>query len=404
MIAKISKSGNLYGALAYNGEKVSEKTAAVLWTNKIANGVNCDMRDALNSFSSRLEKNQRTKNIATHISLNPAPEDKIDDITLIEIAEEYMEKMGYVDQPYIVYKHEDIDRHHLHIVTTDVLENGKRINTSHDHRRSKEITNEIEDKYNLGKADVRNSASLSYKPEKVNHKKPKIGQQIKNVVRHFSEYDFGSINELATTLASYNIDLQQVRGEYEDGSTYAGLLYQATNNAGQKVATPIKASALGKAYGYKKLGAKAFKSKDTVKNKIKSSLTKSILKTEMQRATGLKDLQNRLHKHNIDLVLRESEQGRVYGVTIIDHNEKLIANGSKFGKEFSANAFEKLSQTWDANSYSLPNIGNFADSMPVFENVSGGAIDIAHGRRNEAVDDTDEQKKRKKKKQIVYKI
>ena len=401
MIAKIEKSGNLWGALNYNNEKVDEKNATILLTNEIINGVDCDMQDMLKSFEKRLEKKQRTKNTITHISLNPAPEDIISDGTLSEIAEEYLKKMGYSDQPYIVYKHEDIDRHHLHIVTTDVLANGKRINTSQDRRRSKSITDAIEKKYGLGRADIRNT-SQSYKPERINHKKPKIGQQIKNVVRHFSEYDFGSINELATTLATYNIDLQQIKGEHEDGNAYAGLLYQATNNAGQKVATPIKASALGKAYGYKKLGAKAFKSKDTVKNKIKSSLTKSILKTEMQQASGLKDLQNRLHKHSIDLVLRKNEQGRIYGVTIIDHNEKLIANGSKLGKEFSANAFEKLSQTWDANSFNLPNIGNFADSMPVFENVSGGAIDIAHGRRNEAIDE--QSKRKKKKKKIVYRM
>jgi len=400
MIAKISKSSNLYGALAYNGEKVDQKTASVLFTNKIKNDIECSMQDALKSFERRLRKNKRTKNTITHISLNPAPEDVIDDLTLSEIAEEYMEKMGYGYQPYIVYKHEDIDRHHLHIITTDVLESGKRINTSQDRRRSKSITDAIEKKYRLGRADIRNTSEF-YKPEKVNHKKPKIGHQIKNVVRHFLDYDFGSINEFATMLAPYNINLQQVSGKYEDGNTYAGLLYGVTDNSGQKVASQIKASSLGKTYGHRKLFQKVFKSKDTVKEKIKFSRTKSILKTEMQRATGLKDLQDRLHKKNIDIVFRKTDQDRIYGVTIIDHNEKLVANGSKLGKEFSANAFEKLSHSWQSNS--LPNFENFDFLGGNFENVSGGSNDISRGRKNEAVDDQDERKKRKKKKrQIVY--
>ena len=52
-----------------------------------------------------------------HISLNPHPDDMLTDTELQDIAREYLEKMGFGNQPYMVYKHEDIDRHHLHIVT-----------------------------------------------------------------------------------------------------------------------------------------------------------------------------------------------------------------------------------------------------------------------------------------------
>jgi hypothetical protein len=371
MIAKISKSSNFFGALAYNMDKVKEDTAYVLMTNKIINGIDCSEKDAISSFAGRLKKNRRTKNTMTHISLNPAPEDVIDDEKLSEIAEEYMKKMGYDNQPYIVYKHEDIDRHHLHIVTTDVLENGKRINTSQDRRRSKEITDAIEKKYNLAKADIRPHSISLKTPKKVNHKQGKIGHQIKGIVRHFAEYDFGSVNEFATMLTTCNIDLQQVKGEYEDGNTYAGIVYQATDSDGQRVATPIKASSLGKPFGYKNFSKKAFKSKDSVKEKIKSGRTKTILKAEMKNATSLGNLQKRLQKQNIDIVFRKNEEGRIYGATIIDHEEKFVANGSKFGKEFSANAFEKLSQTWEANSFF--NFGNFDgfDSPFDYETIIG---------------------------------
>ncbi len=62
-----------------------------------------------------------------HISLNPHPEDVLTDIELQNIAREYLEKLGFGNQPYLVFKHEDIDRHHLHIVTVNVDENGKRL-------------------------------------------------------------------------------------------------------------------------------------------------------------------------------------------------------------------------------------------------------------------------------------
>ncbi|WP_289110539.1 relaxase/mobilization nuclease domain-containing protein, partial [uncultured Alistipes sp.] len=49
---------------------------------------------------------------------------------LRETAKEYMERMGYGDQPYIVFKHNDISREHLHLVSLRVDENGHKL--SHD--------------------------------------------------------------------------------------------------------------------------------------------------------------------------------------------------------------------------------------------------------------------------------
>ncbi len=71
----------------------------------------------MESFMPCLHANRRTKNTVFHTSLNPAPEDKLTDEQLREIASEYMERMGYGRQPYIVFKHRDIDREHLHIVS-----------------------------------------------------------------------------------------------------------------------------------------------------------------------------------------------------------------------------------------------------------------------------------------------
>jgi hypothetical protein len=407
MIAKISKSANLRGALTYNQDKVEENHAKIISANLIDNSIDCSMQDLLNSFEKRLKNKGRTKDFITHISLNPAPEDKIDDYTLSEIAEEYMERMGYADHPYIVYKHEDIDRHHLHIVTTDIMRNEKKIKDSLERRRSKEITDDIEHKYRLGRSGIRLGTTRDYKPQKINHKQGKIGRQIKNVARHFmSDYDFGSISEFATALAPYNIELEQVNGEHSDGTTYKGLIYHATDKKGNRKSTPIKSSSLGKAMGEKTLQQKIATGKNTLKNKIKFGKTKRILRSAMRTAKSMDDLQDRLQKQGIDLVLRKNENGRIYGATIIDHNEKFIVNGSKLGKEFSANVFETLSQTWDVGG------------MPIFDNVldvfdislsdgihnTGGSNQLSGGRRNEQPDNEDELKnKKKKKKPVVYK-
>lgn len=63
--------------------------------------------------------------------------------------------MGYANQPFIVYKHEDIDRHHLHIVTLAVDERGKKINDGNNFYTSTRILKELEQKYGLIPAQVR---------------------------------------------------------------------------------------------------------------------------------------------------------------------------------------------------------------------------------------------------------
>ena len=87
-----------------------------------------------------------------------SPEDVLTDQQLSDIAREYMRKLGYGDQPYLVYKHTDIDRHHIHIVGLRVDENGKPLNDRFEHRRSKQITRELEQKYNLHPAERKERA------------------------------------------------------------------------------------------------------------------------------------------------------------------------------------------------------------------------------------------------------
>ena len=88
--------------------------------------------------------------------IRDSPEDVLTDIELQNIAREYLEKLGFGNQPYLVFKHEDIDRHHLHIVTVNVDENGKRLNRDFLYRRSDRIRRELEQKSGLHPAERKN--------------------------------------------------------------------------------------------------------------------------------------------------------------------------------------------------------------------------------------------------------
>ena len=155
MVAKISTGGNMFGALAYNQNKVDNEEAKVLFSNRmlLSEDGKFSIGECMRSFEMQMPVQLSTKKPILHISINPHPEDVLTDQQLSDIAKEYMRKLGYGDQPYLVYKHTDIDRHHIHIVGLRVDESGRPLNDRFEHRRSKQITRELERKYGLHPAE-----------------------------------------------------------------------------------------------------------------------------------------------------------------------------------------------------------------------------------------------------------
>jgi len=143
MIAKINTGNSLYGALAYNQEKVDEGLGKILATNLVCEPMDgCfSVPDCAADFARWLPSSEHlpTKKPVIHISLNPHPDDKLADNQLADIGREYMERLGYGGQPYLIFKHEDIGRDHIHIVSLRVDCEGKLIKDSFEHKRSKEI-------------------------------------------------------------------------------------------------------------------------------------------------------------------------------------------------------------------------------------------------------------------------
>lgn len=355
MIANIDISSSPRGALIYNYKKLQDGEALILKTNKIwpkYSGEEFSANELAYIFEERAAINKNTKNPFVHISLNPHPDDVLTDEQLTKIADEYMKKMGYGDQPYIVFKHEDIDRRHLHIVTTNLDAQGKKIEKidSNNHYRSQKATRELERHYNLHPAVKQNEDKQVWQSEKVDTGK-NITLQIRNIVKHITHrYKFQSFEEYRTLLSLYNIDAQEVKGEAA-GNVFEGIIYFATGDKQDKqnrAANPVKSSVLGKFAGAKNLkkiyekSATAQGTTAKAKDRIKADLSFA-----MKTAKSEVDLYALLRSNNVDLVLRKNEAGRIYGTAVIDHKSGLVMNGSRLGKAFSANAFHLLFERKD---------------------------------------------------------
>ncbi len=337
MVAKISIGSSLYGALAYNGEKINEARGRILGSNKVVIPLDGHARIAqmVEDFKSFMPKMGRTKKPVLHISLNPHPDDRLTDQDFEILAREYLDKLGFGDQPFVIYKHEDIDRHHIHIVTVNVNEQGKRMNQAFLFRRSKAITNELEQKYNLHKAQ-REKVSPDTPIKKLDPSGD-IKRQVQNTVKLVGmRYKFQTLGEYNAVLSLYNIRCEPTDGRV-NGREYHGLVYFAMNDNGDTVSTPFKASRLGKFASRAAVEGHFERSRESVEIRP----TKRIVASVMAQSSGKDDFITRLNSNGIDLVLRYNEEGRIYGATFVDHNTHTVLNGSRLGKEFSANAFER---------------------------------------------------------------
>lgn len=351
MVAKISIGNSLYGALTYNGEKINKEKGRLLDTNKIYNDGSgtVDIRRAYEDFMRWIPTSSRTERPMMHISLNPHPDDKLSDTDFTRLAHEYMEKMGFADMPYMIYKHMDIDRHHVHIVALRVGTDGRCISDRNNFYKNKKICRELEQKYGLKVAE-REKITPDMPIKKVDPSGD-IKRQIANTVKMVGmRYKFQTMGEYNAVLSLYNIRCEQTDGRV-NGREYHGLVYFATDDDGKVIANPFKASRLGKFASRTAIDSRFEKAKD----KIDVALTRNRVADVLSQATDKADFTAKLKDCGIDVVFRYTDEGRIYGVTFIDHNAMTVLNGSRLGKQFSANALnERFNNQQATNDVPLP--------------------------------------------------
>ena len=334
MVAKISIGNSLYGALTYNGEKINKEKGRLLDTNKIYNdgSGSVDIRRAYEDFMRWIPTSSRTGRPMMHISLNPHPDDKLSDTDFTRLAHDYMQMMGLGDMPYMIYKHEDIDRHHVHIVALRVGTDGRCISDRNNFYKNKKVCRELEKKYGLKPAE-REKISPDTPITKIDPNGD-IKRQIANTVKMVGmRYKFQSMGEYNAILGLYNVRCDTADGRV-NGREYHGLVYFATDDNGNTIATPLKASRLGKFASRTAIDGRF----ERAKEKIDVAPTKRKVADALGQSSGKDDFVARLKERNIDVVFRYTDEGRIYGVTFVDHDTMTALNGSRLGKEFSANA------------------------------------------------------------------
>jgi hypothetical protein len=353
MLAKISSGKSVFGVLQYNRIKVDDEHATVLYRQKMFDTPDgkFSIRDCMDSFYPYLVMNQRTEKTVFHASLNPDPKDRLSDEQLSEIAQTYMQKLGYGNQPYIVLKHSDIKREHLHFVSLRIDENGRKINDTYEVARSMKICKELEDEFNLvplKKGERQEEIPIQKIDYKAGDIKHQVGNTIKSVMNHFYFQSFG---EYRTILEQFNITAEEIKGKHN------GILYSVTDDKGNKTGRPFKSSLFGKEAGYDALQKHYENSKLAVEKKNIREQLRPVIAQTMRQAKNINEFRLLLKKKNIGVIFRQNEAGRIYGVTFIDYPNRAVLNGSRLGKEYSANVFNDLFNSPQEQNVTLKQTG-----------------------------------------------
>ena len=346
MVAVIKVSSSINRILNYNENKVTQQKAVCLGGNNFpGEAVDLSFTARLNYLIRRMELNTNTKRNSLHISLNFDTSEKgLEDEKMVEIAHAYMKELGFGEQPYLMYRHHDAGHPHLHLVTTNIQVDGKRIDLHHlGIRKSEPARKKLEEHFGLVRAeDRRNKKTL---PEKilrpVSYGKTETRAAIQNVLEAvLDRYKYTSLHELNAVLGIYNVRAER-GSEGSRMERHKGLQYRILDDSGQPVGVPIKASLFYSRPTLQRLEGKFTRNRITGKGQtvhIKNVIDRL---EATKKGTGFADVEQVLAREGITLVTRRNIEGFIYGITYVDHKMGVVCNGSSLGKPYSAKGMQE---------------------------------------------------------------
>jgi len=257
------------------------------------------------------------KNPVFHASLSFSPNDKpkLTDGLMRKIGEEYMDKMGYGKQPYVIYRHTDTAHPHIHILSTKVdIETQMRIKDSFNYYQSVEVTMKLEEKYGL-------TAAL---------KQTKSHKAIREAIQ-------SALKKGPTNYKQLNQVLRRVGSPHQVRTAGKGIVYYKIDKGGKRNSKTWKGSDFKEVRLDKKGLGEALHMNKYYRGYVKDSV-ESVFKSA--KNLSLPQFEQRLNKHGISTKYA-TNSGGVYGVTFNYLGKELKASDVDKGLSWN-NLKEKL--------------------------------------------------------------
>ncbi|UII20811.1 relaxase/mobilization nuclease domain-containing protein [Fulvivirga ligni] len=325
---RIVTGKNVKGVIHYHESKISSGSAVCIEASGFLRDVALlTTEDKIKRLENRNLLNRRAKTNTMHISLNFDPSESFTDHQLVSISKEYMKGIGFEEQPYLLYKHIDAAHPHVHLVSTIIKADGTRIAT---HQLAKKISEpvrkDIERKFHLvaashGKRQLKGILMPGYGASPTKHMIDETVGIIMNT------YLYNSFNSFQILLKIYGVVAMPVHQNL-------GLLYSLCDSDGKPRGVPIKASALKCHATFKKIRQlcnRNISKQDVYKSNLINKIEAARLHFKQGWAKSLED-------SKVLVVWHKSSEGQIYGVSFIDHEQRVVFKGSDLGKMYSASS------------------------------------------------------------------
>jgi len=344
MYAKIKFTKSILHTLWYNEAKLRHgKAEPLLAENFIKDLEDLTWDDKLYHFQ-RLNIMNQWAQSTLHISLNFHPSDNLSNTTMQNITREYMQGMKLSEQPYLAYRHYDSAHPHVHVVTTAIQPDGKKLILQLRHfYQSRQISKELEHRLNLticGRGMAREERLRLNQAQKITYglrpTMPALSHVINRVVPN---YQYTTLEELNAVLRLYNVEA--FRGK-EDSHLYQhhGLIYRVLDDNGHAIRTPIKASLFDSKPTLDKL-ERQYILNQSQRQQHRQRLTVAIDWTLLKHSMDPGDFKKAMEKERISVVWEEDKSTQRQKIYYIDHQSRAVFEGRDLGERYTAEAIEE---------------------------------------------------------------
>lgn len=343
MIAKIITGNHTKEMVFYNSkknqkslsnDKKTDNTEDI--TNEKKNGktlgfINTSALDSVSFIKILEDRNKMNTNISSpsiHISLNFHKKDILDNDEMLLIAQDYLNDLGYGEQPYAVYRHFDKEHPHIHIVSSQIDQTGKKINDSFLYKRSQKITRNLELSYGLTKAILTRENQKTNLQENIKNylftRSGNITSIIQDSLDEILKERPTTFKELDKRLFNYNI----LRNQTEKGHNFVII-----NSDEKKLHEPITGNSLDPDYSYTSILKTLEINKRDNKLLKKNLMGRFYSVWNSKTKFPLSELKLELAKKGIKpIVSRRSsgdKKGEINGMSFVDFNTKLKYKASE---------------------------------------------------------------------------
>ena len=310
MVVKVLQSrGSTSSPLEYNEEKVSEGEAEIIGVfNK------GEDKDIYEAFKRLERRNISVKNVSFHMAINPGEGEDMTEGRICSFACDLMQGMGYGNQPFIIYRHHDIERIHYHVLSSRICENGKKVNDYWENKRCENVSKELQQKYGFvyGKTS-KLKLGAPVPPRRFLPRRGEVSEQLTQLFDECIRYHFTSFAQFKNILLSHGVKLHVIEGKKKT------FYLKGIDEKGKVRTAPL---------GKNDLNRDLYSIYSTAVHS--GRLTKAQFRPErehIERAVALalrtswnqQEFIEALAKHDIDVVLRKGKDGKITDADFISN-------------------------------------------------------------------------------------